>query len=322
VMIQQVIYLSIIGGILYMDFVRQSQPGALRMPALLERLWRYRSLALHFCLGTLMNLYSIFFLMSASLSSSIVFVALLLAAVILNELQAVRRRGIDVKIALYVLCTFCLWSLIIPILLHRVSELTFLLSCLATLGVIALLYDRLRRRIDPPLVLRRVVLPGLAMVGLLILLYQGGLIPPVPVAAKTLGIYHRVERVGDQFQLYRQPARWRFWQTDDRVFVAEPGDIVHVFFAIYSPTHFADTVYVRWSVHDRMSGWQESDRIPIRITGGREGGFRGRTTKQNYVAGQWRVTLETQDGREIARRDFSISTGPVNPSRVFVVETY
>ena len=103
---------------------------------------------------------------------------------------------------------------------------------------------------------------------------------------------------------------------------AEPGDIVHVFFAIYSPTAFADTVFVRWSVHDRAAGWQDSDRIPIRITGGREGGFRGTTTKQNYVAGQWRVTVETQDGREIARRHFTISNGPANPSRVFVVETY
>ena len=322
VMIQQVLYLSLIGGILYLDLVRQAQSGALPMPTWIERLWRYRSLVLHFCLGTLMNLYSIFFLMSASLSSSIVFVALLLTAVILNELQAVRRRGIDVKIALYVLCTFCLWSLIIPIVLHHVGGLTFVLSCLATLGVIALLYDRLRRRLDRGMVRRRVVMPGLAVVGLLVLLYQGGLIPPVPVAAKTLGVYHRVERSGDQFTLYREPARWRFWQSDDRLFVAEPGDVVHVFFAIYSPTDFADTVFVRWSVHDRTAGWQDSDRIPIRITGGRAGGFRGTATKQNYVDGRWRVRLETQDGREIARRHFTISSGPVNPSRVFVVETY
>ena len=34
------------------------------------------------------------------------------------------------------------------------------------------------------------------------------------------------------------------------------------------------------------SGWQDSDRIPIRITGGREGGFRGVATKQNYVSGR------------------------------------
>jgi hypothetical protein len=288
----------------------------------MERLWRYRSLVLHFCLGTLMNLYSIFFLMSASLWSSIVFVALLLTAVILNELQAVRRRGIDVKIALYVLCTFCLWSLIIPIALHSVSELTFVLSILATLGVIALLYDRLRRRLDGMIVLRRVVLPGLSVVGLLILLYQGGLIPPVPVAAKTVGVYHRVERSGDQFKLYHEPSRWRLWPFDDRVFLAEPGDVVHVFFAIYSPTDFADTVFVRWSVHDRTSGWQDSDRIPIRITGGREGGFRGTAVKENYVDGRWRVRLETKDGREISRLHFTISSGPRNPSRVFVVDTH
>ena len=76
---------------------------------------------------------------------------------------------------------------------------------------------------------------------------------------------------------------------------------VHVFFAIYAPTRFDDTVFVRWSFRDRTSAWQDSDRIPIRITGGRESGFRGVATKENYVAGAWRVVVETRDRREIAR---------------------
>ena len=125
--LQQVVYLSVIGGILYVDFVREAHPAALPMPGWLAWLWRHRSSAFHFCLGTLMNLYSIFFLMSASLVSSIAFVVLLFGAVVLNELDVVRRRGLDVKVAFYVLCIFCFWSLLIPILLHSISRLTFLL---------------------------------------------------------------------------------------------------------------------------------------------------------------------------------------------------
>ena len=320
--VQQVIYLAVIGAILYVDFVRDAQPDALPMPRWLERLWKYRSAAFHFCLGTLMNLYSLFFLMSASLFSSIVFVVILFGVVVLNELHAVRRRGLDVKVAFYVLCIFCFWSLMIPIALGSIGRLTFLLSFAATLAMLFGFVIALRRRIGGAQLVRRLVSPGLAVSLLFLLMYWVGLIPPVPIAARTMGVYHRVERVGDDFRLYYEPSWWRVWRSDDRRFVAEPGDVVNVFFAIYAPTRFDDTVVVRWSFRDPRSGWQDSDRIPIRITGGREQGFRGVATKENYGPGDWRVFVETRDGREIARLRFAIAIGTVNPERVFKTEVY
>jgi hypothetical protein len=317
--VQQLVYLAIIGAILYFDFVRDAQPEALPMPQWIERLWQYRSLVFHFCLGTLMNLYSIFFLMSASLFSSIVFVVVLFGAVVFNELHAVRSRGLDVKVAFYVLCIFCFWSLVIPIVLHSISRLTFLVSFAATLAVLAGFVTALRRRIGRAQLVRRLLSPGVAVSILFLLMYEIGLIPPVPIAARKLGVYHRVERVGDEFRLFYEPS---WWHSDDRRFVAEPGDAVHVFFAIFAPTRFDDTVFVRWSFRDRTSNWQDSDRIPIRITGGRESGFRGVATKGNYVAGAWRVILETRDGREIARLRFTIAKAEANPDRVLRTEIY
>ena len=319
--VQQIVYLAVIGAILYIDFVRDAQPDALPMPRWIERLWQYRSLVFHFCLGTLMNLYSIFFLMSASLFSSIVFVVILFGAVVLNELHGV-RRGLDVKVALYVLCIFCFWSLLIPVVLHSISRLTFFVSFAATLAILAGFATALRRRIGRAPLVRRLVAPGLAVSVLFLLMYMIGLIPPVPIAAKTLGVYHRVERVGEEFRLSYVPSWWRVWQSDDRRFVAEPGDTVHVFFAIYAPTRFDDTVFVRWSFRDRTSAWQDSDRIPIRITGGRESGFRGVATKENYSAGAWRVIVETRDRREIARLRFTITKAEANGERVFRTEVY
>jgi len=180
----------------------------------------------------------------------------------------------------------------------------------------------LRRRIGRAPLVRRLLSPGLAVSVLFLLMYMIGLIPPVPIAARTLGVYHRVERAGEEFRLFYEPSRWRPWRSDDRRFVAEPGDAVHVFFAIFAPTRFDDTVFVRWSFLDRKSTWQDSDRIPIRITGGRETGFRGVATKENYVAGDWRVIVETRDGREIARLRFTITKGEANPERVFKTEVY
>jgi hypothetical protein len=320
--VQQVVYLAVIGGILYVDFVRDAQPEALPVPRWLDWLWRYRSAALHFCLGTLMNLYSLFFLMSASLFSSIVFVVILFGAVVLNEMHSIRHRGLDVKVAFYVLCIFCFWSLMIPIALGSISRLTFFLSFGATVGMLFGFVSVLRRRIGAAQLVRRLLSPGLAVAVLFLLMYLVGLIPPVPVAAKTMGVYHRVERVGNEFRLSYEPSWWRVWRGDDRRFVAEPGDVVHVFFAIFAPTRFDDTVFVRWSFRDPRAGWKDSDRIPIRITGGRDEGFRGVATKENYSAGDWRVFIETRDGREIARLRFKIATGAANPERMFKTEVY
>ena len=52
--------------------------------------------------------------------------------------------------------------------------------------------------------------------------------------------------------------------------------------------------------------WAASDALPIAIVGGRAEGFGGYTYKQNWTRGEWLVTVETADGREIGRRTLTI----------------
>jgi hypothetical protein len=47
-----------------------------------------------------------------------------------------------------------------------------------------------------------------------------------------------------------------------------------------------------------------TDRIPISITGGREKGYRWYTTKRRVQPGEWRVNVETEDGRVLGRITF------------------
>jgi hypothetical protein len=62
------------------------------------------------------------------------------------------------------------------------------------------------------------------------------------------------------------------------------------------------------------------DSIPIRIVGGREQGFRGYGLKSNYQPGEWKVQVETTDGREIGRVYFDLEVAPQAP-RTFNVQT-
>src|SRR3989344_9029418 len=86
---QQVAYLLILGSILYFDFLDDN--GFFKIPARLEKAWNYRQPILHFFLGSLLSVYSLFFLKSASIFSSIIFVLLLIGLMVANELKSVQK---------------------------------------------------------------------------------------------------------------------------------------------------------------------------------------------------------------------------------------
>lgn len=322
ILLQQVFYLAVIGAILYVEILREARPEQMRFSPRVERLWTYRGLAVHFSLGGLMNMYSIFFLMSASWFSSVAFVVLLFGAVIANELRAVQQRGVDLKIGLYVLCVFCFWSLMIPLAVGQVGLATFLASFVATTALVAGMFAVLRRRLNARELRRRLLAPGLGVSICFLAFYLVGLIPPVPVAARKMGVYHLVERQGSDYVLSHERPDWRFWHQGDENFVARPGDRIFVFVAIFSPARFDDTVFVRWQHRTLAGEWVDSDRIPIAITGGRREGFRGYTAKQHYQAGLWRVKVETRDGREIGRVRFRVTLADADPNRVLKTERY
>ncbi len=367
--LQQVVYLVVVGGIIYIDFVRDAAPGAIRLPRFFERFWEYRDFLQHFLLGSLFSIYSLFFLKSASVFSSVLFVLLLLGVMVANELKSVQRSGLDIKISLWAVCLFCFYSLLFPILLTFVGWIPFLLAFGATVGSLVLIYVGLKKHLPAAELRRRLVIPGFGTAGLFLVLYLFGLIPPVPLAALKMGIYHKVEKVRagyvlaeerplpdfftpgsyflrsivsdsgqpvpdghalipveDRYVLYHERPWWKFWRSGDQDFVARPGDKIHFFVAIFSPGRFADTVYVRWQYYDAKRGWQGSDRIPVSVTGGRKEGFRGFTSKANfdYGSGDWRVSVETNDGREIGRMYFTVRKDEAPPAgeRAFHFELY
>lgn len=333
-LVQQVAYLAAMGVILCYDFLHGTDGELQWGPGFVRRFWGYRSLLLHFLLGSLLSIYSLFFLKSASFFSSVVFVVVLLALMVGNELKSVQKAGLDAKIALYVISVFCFFSLLFPILLGFVGRIPFLLSLLATGGFVWGMYRYLRGRVGLVVLKRRLLAPGASVAAVFTLFYFLGWIPPVPLSALKMGVYHKVERSADAYLLFHERPWWKFWRTGDQDFVARPGDKIFFFVSVFSPARFDDSVFLRWSQYNERQGWMGTDRIPMRVTGGRRGGYRGTTTKANYTPGEWRVQVETSDGREIGRMYFtvenaegaSLDEGVAEPAaaaeRVWSVESY
>lgn len=315
--IQQVIYLLVIGGILYYDFLVTH--GFAKVALRIQKAWDYRQLVVHFLLGSLLSLYSLFFLKSASFFSSIVFVLLLVGIMVANELKSVQKSSVNLKVGLYIVCLFSFFSMTTPVLLGFVGLIPFLLSLGLTGVVLFAVFRLLRRRTASlRLLFRTFLLPSASVLSLFLALYLMGWIPPVPLSVQNMGIYHMVERVNGSYVVSHENPWWKFWNTGDQKFLAEPGDKIYFFAEIFSPAKFSDSVILHWFYKDPRRGWITTDRIPMQIAGGRKNGFRGFSVKQNYSEGEGRVSVETTDGREIGRIYFEIRKTPKSSTeRVF-----
>ena len=314
---QQAAYLVLIGVILLQMFFAEGKtaPVLNGMPTLKRWYYEYRMALVHFLLGTLLNLYTLFFFKSSSLIVSFAFMVVLVLLLIANESKRVKGIGLSFKFALFSLCMLSFCAAIVPVFVRSMGLFVFMLSMLAGCVPLAVIYRRIR--IHAPertqQARQQILVPfGIVLIGFLSL-YLVRLIPPVPLSIPFIGVYHNVERSEDAFRLSHERPYWKIWHHGDQDFAAQPGDKIYIFFRIFSPARFSDQVLMRWFWKDNAGKWKLQDSIPIKIVGGREQGFRGYGMKSNYQPGDWKLQVETTDDREIGRVYFEVAPAPQAP---------
>jgi hypothetical protein len=309
---QQAGYLAAVTAVLLHMLLEQGAPPPelAGRPRLWHWYYEYRSAAIHFALGALMNLYAIFFFKSSSLLVSFGFLAFLLALVVANESRRFKALGLHFKFALLGLCYLSFAAIVVPIAAGAIGTWIFVGSMLAGVMPLSAIAWWIRRRSPAlfPRVRRQMLLPLGAVLLAFLAAYLLRVIPPAPLSIPFIGVYHAVERTGEGYHLAHERPWWRFWHNGDQEFRAQPGDRVFVFFRVFSPARFADRVRMRWYWEPGGRGWLAQDSIPIDIVGGREEGFRGYGYKANYQPGRWKVQVETEDGREIGRVYFTLES--------------
>jgi hypothetical protein len=117
-----------------------------------------------------------------------------------------------------------------------------------------------------------------------------------------------------------------FWDITQlgqpELFKVRTGDKVIVLVSIFSPARFKDQVYLRWYFKHKIEGWVLEDTIPLTILGGRKEGFRGYGSKQFYKLGNWRVIVETSDGREVGRINIKLKKDKSTDKRTFKTDIF
>ena len=306
--IQQIIYLLITGGILYYEYLLPVNYQAKN--SLIRIFWEYKKLIFHFCLGSLISIYSLYFLISASFFTSLVFVLFLLLMLVANEIKFIQDGQVNIKLSLYAIVLFCFFSMMWPIILGFVGITPFLLSIVTTCVTIYFAYKLLVKNYhteeEAVKIRKKVLAPSFSVILIFVIFYFLGWIPPVPLSVQNMGIYHHIEKKENTYYLQHQNPWWRFWQKGDQEFIAEPGDRIYFFAKISSPAGFNDEIILHWYTYLPNSGWQSTDKVQMNVKGGRSEGYRGFSVKQNYSEGKWRVSVETTDSREIGRLYFEV----------------
>jgi len=240
---------------------------------------------------------------------------------IINELKIFQQNKTNLKIGLYLICIFSFFSMLFPVLLGFIGWQPFALSLISTILFLWALYKLLLRKTQQHKILRSTLIyPGVTVLSIFGLFYFLGWIPPVPLSTQEIGIYHGVDKLDGNYVLKHETPTWMFWLKGDQNFISQPGDEVFVFVRVFSPARFSDNLVLHWQLfNDKKQKWESTDRINMKIVGGRRGGYRGYASKKNYQPGQYRVLIETNDTREIGRLKFNIENATeIIPDREFL----
>jgi hypothetical protein len=309
----QVIYILLIFIFLAMEMIPPERRKV-------QFFWKYYDFLMQFCFGGLLSAYSIFYFKSSSSLLVILFALILFVLMVVNESKRFHSMNFPIRWVLASLCLVSFMVFLLPIIFHWMNWFTFILSAAASLFLYLQFVDKTHKTLtwkDQPK-RSRAVWGGMIPI-LFVALYFLKIIPPVPLSCSELGIYHGVERRGDVYELSYTRPWWKFWQHGDQSFAYREGDRVYVFTSVFAPSKLTHKIQIRWESKDARGNWQTTDTIPISISGGRDQGYRGVAYKSNVTEGKWRVRIETEDSRELARLRFTIHPDP-NPAGERIVK--
>lgn len=309
-LVQQGGYLFLCG--LLLAITQRTELKGLDRPQALIKVWRFFPHLIHFMLGTLLNAYTIFYFQSASGFTAVGFIVLICALLALNELPRFHKLGPVVLHGLYSICLTSYLAYLFPVLIGQIRPWMFYLSVAVALAPLTL-YVALLWRWSGSLghVARHAAIPIFGVQLAFVFLYAFRLAPPVPLATKEMGIYHRVERARDGRHLFHQTRPgWKFWLQGDQEFLERPGDKVYCFARVFAPARFHDRVDVVWFHDDPRKGWGQYYRLPLSVSASGVRGFAIDAFLTEPPRGNWRVEIQSEDGRTIGQLHFRVTPDP------------
>lgn len=301
-------------------FLNAAEAGRIRSPRVLS-LVPFMPVVIQFSIGGLFSGFLSLYSRSAAFAGSWVFVAIVAILLLSNErfLRWYRRLVFQVSLYFVVLYSFLIFFL--PVVFKRIGADMFLWSgAVSGVGIsvfVVLIYLVAPARVREARV--NLVATILSLTLLFNMLYFANLIPPLPLALKSGGLYHSVLHQTDgAYLLEGEEIPWyEAFLRYNLTFHKVPGESVYAFTAIFAPTGLTTTIVHEWQLYDAATNtWNTVADIPFDITGGRDGGYRGWSGKFDPAPGSWRVNVLTPTGQLITRISFTVVDASTSPTLV------
>lgn len=273
---------------------------------------------MQYAFGGLFSGLVIFYSKSASIFTSFPFLIILITLLVGNEFFNKKWPKITFQILMFYIALLSYCILIVPIILNTINMWTFLLGNIISLVLIYTYLWIFNKYVPKAFKPHKKKVKNIILSVFLLfnIMYFTNIIPPIPLSLKDGGIYHSVVKNSTGEYVVKDEVRTilSFFRSFNPIFHKVPGETIYAFSSVFAPTDFNNTIYHEWSYYDiDKKRWVQTDRIPIKLTGGRDQGFRGYSFKNSFSDGLWRVTIETGGGQKIGRLNFTIKESTSRP---------
>ena len=271
--------------------------------------WPY--LMLQFLFGTLLNVLFVLYFKSSSHWLAWLMTLALGVLLVASEHFKDQYRNFTISWALFSLCTILLSNFLLPFLLGSIKPIWFYLSTMLGAGFAYWLYSKTPNHIGS-------IKPTWFIAVALMLAYTFNIIPPVPLVKREIAMAYDLQKVGTQYQLSQQASSWWvFWRKTSDDLQVLPGQRIYCFSSIFAPAGLSTRLFHNWQLHSKK-GWVTQSRAGFALNGGRYGGYRVYTFKSNIAAGDWRVSIETEDGKTLAVHAFTVEIAQATAKKIIL----
>ena len=313
-------HLAIVATFIALIHIHEKKPGSEHDPSQ-AHFWYVN--ILQFFFGGILSTYLVFYFRSADIFVAWPFMLVLAIAFILNESLKKHYVRLSFQISLFFLSVYSFAIFLVPVILHRIGTMIFLLSGLLSLlfitAFISFLFYFIKDRFSESRTLIISLILGIFAV--VNILYITNLIPPIPLSLKDGGIYHSVQKEGGSYLVTEEDHNWQSYFNLYQNFTEVSGTPVYAFSAIFSPTGLNTTLLHEWQAYDESTrSWKTVSTIHLPVIGGRDNGFRTYSIKSDLAPGKWRVNIKTEDGLTVGRLRFNIIRSSTLPLLTLVVK--
>ena len=283
---------------------RREYPGRITQALLIAL-----PLFVQYAVGAILSGSLIFYTKSATLEVSWPFLALLAIVFFGNEFFRNYREHLAFQTTLFFFGLYAYSIFALPLVVGQLGPWVFAGSSAIALSVL-LAFLFVLYRVGESRFRKSFKLMAGSAVGIVLLVtgaYFTGLIPPLPLGLKDVGIYHHVERVTGGYRVLSEPPKewWQFYEKPTVHHVR--GAPLYAYSAVFAPIRFSATVVHEWERFDPVAKrWVLMNRVSFPVSGGRAEGYRGYSLKTNPEPGDWRVSIKTREGQTIGRYAFTV----------------